>query len=376
MIRTRTDWLKFGGSAALLAALAAAGCGGGGGGDAGGDRGGVAYSEVCSTLNGYVDPNAKATDSKVTGYSFILFDKSGTLATCAAGDQTINSIKAIASASKMPSAAAILTLVDAGKLDLDTPISTYLSGSAVTWPIGKNSITTRMLLNHTSGLPGINDSTQPSCLDDETGTTLASCVQDIANTTLKSIPGNRFNYGGADFQVAGYVATVISGKNWQQFFADALATPLALSTFTYGNAATVTNPRIAGGGLSNVADYMKIIAMLQAGGIYNGRQVLSSSIITKELETNQIANKPVDYSPLDSTKYPGYAAGLFLSSASVYAPSMGPEFSDPGLFGTTPWFDNGAAYGAVLLISSNTSTGVAMWNAVRPQILSRLSAAR
>jgi CubicO group peptidase (beta-lactamase class C family) len=330
------------------------------------------FSGVCTTLNGYVNPNATASDSTVIGYSFILFNKSGTLQTCAGGDQTISSVELIASASKLPSSAAILTLVDAGKLDLDTPVATYLRGSAVTWPLAKSSITMRMLLNHTSGLVGIND-TQPACLDEETGTTLAACAQDVANTTLQYVPGTHFNYGGADYQVAGYIATVLSGETWQQFFADTIGTPLGLSVYTYGDPTTVTNPRIAGGGSSDVSDYMQIIQMLQAGGVYNGKQVLSSSVISSDLETNQISGKTVAYSPLDSTMYPGYASGLFISAASLYTGSPGPEFSDPGLFGTTPWFDNGLGYGAVLLISSNTQTGVNMWNAVRPEIISQLT---
>ncbi|HVT34414.1 MAG TPA: hypothetical protein VHE37_02435, partial [Nevskiaceae bacterium] len=118
----------------LMLPVLLASCGGGGGGgdsaglgSGGGSSGGTG---ICNALNGYLTTDSSAA-GMVTGYSFAVFSKSNILLTCAGGDQQIGAIRAIASASKLPSAAAIMTLVDSGSLNLDLPVSVYLLGSGV-----------------------------------------------------------------------------------------------------------------------------------------------------------------------------------------------------------------------------------------------------
>jgi len=337
------------------------------------------WSALASALDAFVSSANNPPSGTVSGYSFLVFDRGGTVYTRAAGDHSLSTVEMLASASKLPSAAAILTLVDQGKLDLDTPIATYLgnAGNPITWPADKVAITMRMLLAHTSGLPGLADN-QPNCLNQPTASTLQKCAQDIANATLMYPPGQEFNYGGADYQVAGYVATLISGAaNWQTFFNSAIAAPLGgISSYSYGDPSVVTNPRIAGGAMSDVTDYATFLSMVQGGGQSGGTQVLSASAIGT-LTTNQIAGLAVAYTPFSASaapSYPGYGLGVFISAPALYQPaSPGPEFSDPGLYGATPWFDNGLNYGAVLLIDQDTQTGLDMWNAARPLIIQQLT---
>jgi CubicO group peptidase (beta-lactamase class C family) len=370
---------------ALLAGLLAAcgaGSGGGGGGGAGSAGKSLDWSRLGGTLDSFVSAANNPRSGTVGGYSFLLYDQTGTLYTRAAGvtragpAMTAQSVIPLNSASKMPSAAATLTLVDSLRLNLDVPVTAYLLLGGVVWPLDKAGITMRMLLDHTSGLPGLADRTSPGCLGRQTSTTLRQCVLEISRLKLVSQPGAEFNYGGADYQVAGYIATVLSGQDWQTFFAGAIGQPLGLTTFSYGDAA-VTNPRIAGGASSDAADYARILQMVQNGGQFGGKRVLSAASVA-ELEKNQIQNKPVAFTPFPDGQaqfYPGYGFGLWISSPSLYAPSPGPEFSDPGLDGSTPWFDNGLKYGAVLLIEQDPATGLDMWNAARPIIVGQLGGA-
>ena len=355
-------------------AVLAASCGGGGDNasfGSGGSAGGKDATTICGTLDGFVSSDAGAA-GKVGGYSFAAFDADSVLLACAGGDQQIGAIRPIASASKLPSAAAIMTLVDSNQLNLDLPVLVYLLRAGIVWPLDKALITTRMLLAHTSGLPGLAPTdTQPACVDDETGFTMKDCVTQIAAAPLVATPGQVFNYGGADYQVAGYIATIISGQSWQDFFNAAIATPLGMSTFSYGNPATVTNPRVAGGAVSSAADYVKFLQMLINNGQAGGNAILSASSVT-ELETDQIAGKTKQYTPVDATLYPGYTFGFFISADPVHPGSAGPELLDPGLFGTTPWIDLDKKYGAVLIITKNTPTGLAMMNTVRPLIYAAL----
>src|SRR3546814_12373652 len=100
-------------------------------------------SDVCSS-----DLN------QVEGYSFALKLDGETVYARAAGNVTGTNLPMnldlaipIASASKALSATIILSLVNNGLIDLDTPVSQYI-GDQINWPIIKRDITMRMLLNH------------------------------------------------------------------------------------------------------------------------------------------------------------------------------------------------------------------------------------
>ncbi len=331
----------------------------------------VSWAAVDQTLDSYLE----SSGGPLTGYGFAVFDRRGVLHSRYAGDYTSDTAIRIASATKVPSAAAILTLVDDGLLDLDEPVRTYIqqAGNPIIWPIDKRNITMRMLLAHTSGLPG-SGRDEPNCLDQVLSVTLQQCVALIAAVPVLSPPGSAFNYGGADYQVAGYIATLITGTNWQTFFNEAIAAPLGLKHFTYGSPAVVTNPRIAGGANTDVGDYVRIMQMLQNDGKVGKKRVLSSAMVA-ELKKNQTEGLPILFAPFSlsaRSNFDGYTLGFWISDPGQYPGSPGPEFSDPGLFGTTPWIDDGLGYGAVILIDDSTQTGLDMWAAVRPLIISMM----
>ena len=307
----------------------------------------------------------QALPADATGYVFGLIDGDRIAVRTAGGDLRIDSIVPIASATKAPSAAAILTLVDAGQLDLDRPVADYL-GDVVDWPALKQPITMRMLLNHTSGL-----APEPGCLDENVTTTLVECVQQIADAPLRFTPGRQFQYGGGSYQVAGLVAERISGKPWERFFATALGEPLGLRDYHFlGDA----NPRIAGGAVSSLDDYLRILQMFMSDGVHGGRRLLSEEMVAL-IRSDQIAGLPKRGTPLDRDLYPGYAFGWWFSDPALHPGSPGPEFSDPGALGTVPWIDLGRDYGAVVLLVDGPQAGLDLWNTLRPLILRGLDEA-
>lgn len=364
--KSRPNWRR--GCGVLAVSLLAA-CSGGGDGSStstppvsSGD-----YSALQAKLQSYVD------DGTVSGLAFTLVNANGTLFTYAAGNMTADSRIPIASASKAPTVAAILTLVDQGLLNLDRPVSSYLAGN-ITWPADKAAITTRMLLNHTSGLPHLFAAGQPACLDDPR-VTMQYCVQQIANAALEFAPGTAFAYGGSDYQVAAYVATLLSGQPWQTFFDQRITQPLGMTAFNFsvGGNGTPRNPNVAGSGNTSARDYSRFLqAILNGGKSTSGAQVLSNRFIA-QYGTSQITGLPIVYTPTDST-HPGYSYGWFIAAPGLLQPgSAGPEITDEGLFGTTPWIDFDVGYGAALFIQGNISsgqaTGAQIQNGVRPLIL-------
>ncbi len=329
------------------------------------------WTAVDQTLDAYL----LSAGGPLDGYGFSVYDRHGLLHTRYGGRYSSDTVVLLASASKGPAAVAILTLVDAGLLDLDAPVARYIeqAGTPITWPADKQAITMRMLLAHTSGLTS-RDLGQAPCLYITVTMTLQQCAQQIALVPVQTVPGTTFSYGGANFQIAGYVATLIAGMDWIPFFNQALTTPLNLHSFSYGNPETVTNPRIAGGASSNLADYARIMQMLRNDGELDGARVLSPATVAM-LKVDQIKDAVFADGPFSSeeqAKFNGYSLGFWISDPLQHPGSSGPEFSDPGLFGTMAWIDVDPDYGAVILIESNASTGLEMWSAVRPLLINQL----
>ncbi|QJR35202.1 serine hydrolase domain-containing protein [Gemmatimonas groenlandica] len=126
-----------------------------------------------------------------------------------------------ASVSKQITAALVLREVDAKRIVLDVPVSTYLPGFT---DGARAEITVRHLLQHTSGLPNLNDG--PSDAD---GTPRAyrergANVGDAAYARLCSgapvaAPGSRFEYNNCDYLVLGALLRARTGKTTSQLLA-------------------------------------------------------------------------------------------------------------------------------------------------------------
>lgn len=318
------------------------------------------WTALAETLDGFVDPQS---ENAVPGYSFALAVDGELVFERAGGNLGTGSLVPIASATKAPTAAAILTLVEDGRLDLDRPIHQYLGGL---WPGAgpMSQITTRMLLNHTSGLPFTSD-----CLDRIELPTLVDCVMQIAQLGLQFTPGERFLYSATGYQVAGLVAEQITGQRWQDFFQQRFAVPLGLADYAYlGNG----NPRLAGGAVSTARDYLKIQQLVLDHGRVQGEPLLPAAL-AEAMTENQVAGLPVEFTPIpEGAGLNGYSFGWWISDKELPAPSRGPEISDPGVLGTMPWIDFDRNYAAILLIEADGDTGLRLFERLRPLIIAQI----
>lgn len=318
------------------------------------------WTALSETLDGFVD--SQSADA-VPGYSFALAVDGELVFEQGGGNLDTTSVVPIASATKAPTAAAILTLVQDGSLDLDRPVHEYLG---VLWPSTgpMAQITTRMLLNHTSGLPFTTD-----CLDRIELPTLVDCVLQIAQLNLQFAPGERFLYSATGYQVAGLVAERISGQPWQEFFEQRIAVPLGLNDYAYvGNG----NPRLAGGAVSSARDYLKIQQLILDRGRAHGESLLPTALADAMTE-DQVDGLPVDFTPIpEDAGLQGYSFGWWISDAGLPAPSRGPEISDPGVLGTVPWMDFDKDYAAIVLIEADGDAGLRLFKALRPLIVAQI----
>ncbi|MBQ1499244.1 MAG: beta-lactamase family protein [Sphingomonas sp.] len=140
---------------------------------------------------------------------------------------TADSVFETGSLAKQFTAAAMLLLVQDGKLTLDDDIRRYLPEM----PDYGTAITVRHLLNHTSGLreqwsllalAGRSPGTQVHTL----GTILDLAVRQKA---LNFLPGAEFLYTNTNYVLAAIIVERVSGKSLQRFTSDRLFQPLGMT---------------------------------------------------------------------------------------------------------------------------------------------------
>ncbi|MFT6378730.1 MAG: CubicO group peptidase (beta-lactamase class C family) [Akkermansiaceae bacterium] len=282
------------------------------------------------TLQPFVDRH------ELAGAVALVADKDGVLAVDAVGFADIaagrklktDAMFWIASQTKGMTAAAVMMLVDEGKVSLDDPVEKHLhefrgqmvvaekDGEHVLLKKPGHPITIREVLNHTSGLPFKSAIEEPA-LD---GLPLDKAVRSYAMTPLQTEPGTHYQYSNAGINTAARIIEVVSGKKYEDFMQERLFDPLGMKDTTfwpneeqlarlaksYRPDAAKTNleefglgqltmpltdrhrrfPMPAGGLFPTAGDIAKFCQMLLRGGEFAGKRYLSEAAF-KELTKRQ-----------------------------------------------------------------------------------------
>jgi CubicO group peptidase (beta-lactamase class C family) len=128
----------------------------------------------------------------------------------------------LASVSKPLTAAAIMQLVDAGRVDLDTPVQKYISEFRVGDPVASGQITVRHLLLHTSGLP------VTACDTRINAQTLAEYVAELQTVKLEAPVGARHSYCSGNYNILGRVIEKVSGQTFGGYMQQNVFAPLEM----------------------------------------------------------------------------------------------------------------------------------------------------
>jgi len=113
----------------------------------------------------------------------------------------------IGSITKQFTAAAIFQLQEAGKLDIDARLATYLPHAP-----HASEVTLRQLLAHTSGMPEyFSCDSMPSSISPD------ALIGSIANKPLDFTPGTRWRYSNTGYILLGRVIEVTSGESYNHY---------------------------------------------------------------------------------------------------------------------------------------------------------------
>jgi CubicO group peptidase (beta-lactamase class C family) len=258
----------------------------------------------------------------------------------------------IYSMTKPVTTAAMMMLVEAGKVSLDDPVAEYLpvfAGVRVWSPAGpvapRRPMTIRDLLQHTSGLTyGIFGETPVDSAYRKAGLmeprSLPELMDQLAKLPLVGHPGEVWNYGFST-DVAGRIIEVASGMPLDRFMADRIFGPLGMKdtyfevpaekrarltgyyAITNGPPALLDSPDtgsftrrpvyLSGGGglVSSAPDYLRFAQMILNGGELDGVRLLRRETVARML-SNQL---PASLIPLrvGEIVIPGNGFGLGFS---------------------------------------------------------------
>lgn len=152
-----------------------------------------------------------------------------------------------ASFSKWPTAYAVMLLVQEDRIDLDAPISSYLTR----WQLPPGDfdnakVTVRHVLSHTAGLvDGLGfgdyaaDETLPAL--EESLSLPRSSDHEQAQIRVGREPGSEWDYSGGGYLILQLLVEEISGMEFADFMQNAVFEPLGMSRSTYDYLGDLTN---------------------------------------------------------------------------------------------------------------------------------------
>jgi CubicO group peptidase (beta-lactamase class C family) len=142
-----------------------------------------------------------------------------------------HTIFSLASISKPMTTTGLMTLVQAGMVDLDRPANDYLGDAKLQARVGDASqATVRRVANHSSGLPVnyqyffADEPDQPPSRDELI----------VRHGNLITTPGERYQYSNVGFAVLDYIISRVSGQDYADFMRQEVFVKLGLTHTSVG----------------------------------------------------------------------------------------------------------------------------------------------
>lgn len=129
----------------------------------------------------------------------------------------------VGSVSKIYSTAAVMKLVDEGKVKLDGPVTDYIPDFKMADDRYKD-ITVRMLMDHTSGLMGTSRIGM-LLYGDDNDLHMKNLLKTLSTQRLKADPGKYASYCNDGFDLLAIITENVSGKTFAEYVQEELASP-------------------------------------------------------------------------------------------------------------------------------------------------------
>lgn len=291
---------------------------------------------------------------------------------------TIDTLFDLASLTKVvATTTAILQLVEQGRAGLDTPAAHY-------WPEfgvhGKQHITIRELLTHTSGLA-------PDLDLSENWQGKKAAVQRIMHSSPIAPTGQRVIYSDINFEVLGLLVERISKMSLDQYCQKYIFAPLAMHDTAFlpedqirarvaptqgklrGQVHDPSAARMGGvaghaGLFGSADDLARFARMILNGGILDGKRILRRATV----ELLSVPEMPAEINPQSPLRGIGWTLGSPLSANRDQLPPVGMLFHT-GFTGTGLWIDPVTQRFVIILTNRVHPNGLGKVKPLREQLL-------
>jgi D-alanyl-D-alanine carboxypeptidase len=147
----------------------------------------------------------------------------------------------ICSITKQFTAVAILQLVEAGKLKLDDPITSFVPD----YPTGGATVTIGQLLTHTSGIPSIQSQSEWAEMWRK-DMSVAELLTVTKNKPLDFAPGTNFKYSNTGYVLLGAVIEKASGQSYADYIQSHIFAPAGMTSSYYDTPTRIIPHRVPG----------------------------------------------------------------------------------------------------------------------------------
>ena len=146
----------------------------------------------------------------------------------------------VASLSKWVTALGVMTLVEQGKIDLDAPVSTYLTRWKLPASEFDNSrVTVRRLLSHTAGMTdglgygGFKPGQPIQSLEASLTHAADADPGTDGRVRVGQEPGDAFQYSGGGYTLLQLIVEEVSGRAFNAYMTDTVLAPLGMTGSTF-----------------------------------------------------------------------------------------------------------------------------------------------
>jgi CubicO group peptidase (beta-lactamase class C family) len=259
---------------------------------------------------------------------------------------------AVASITKPFTATAVMQLAERGRLSIDQPVHEILPEFAGP---GKDGITLRHFLTHTSGLPEYADDND-EIRREHRG--LDAFVRSYCRGRLLFPSGSQWSYSNYGFGLAGEIVSRLGGRGYHAFVSEEILTPLGMRDSylqppesVWGGIAWVWLPGepqtdherynspyfrrlgLPWGGLYTTPEDLAVFAqMFLLGGAYQRQRVVSPTT-AREMTRNQLSESIRDTSGVARWRTASWGIGWDVKGQK--APHNSGALTSPATFGHT-----------------------------------------
>ncbi len=256
---------------------------------------------------------AKLQEEHKGNYAFLLMDQGKVHAEhYSAKGENINAktLFGLSSLSKWVTAYGVMILVQRNELELDRPVSHYLTRWQLPEsPYNNDGVTVRRLLSHTAGLTdglghnGFAPGTPIQPLTEHLSQALDADEGVSGRVEVGIEPGTAFKYSGGSYNLLQLIVEEVSGVSFQAFMAAEVFAPLGMNNTSYNvdnNHPALAAYHDGAGGHRTYPQYTS----LAATGLYSNIEDLSKFLAAQVKLKDSKGALPLDRGALDLMMLP------------------------------------------------------------------------